>query len=188
MMVRRVRRCSRIARAHRRRQCACHIRASRFRTRISPSLPRPCISTWRQAGSRPPPTTSGGSPDRILDAVTEAVSKEAADNIKSLKKAAMAEAAETHGAERVACPPICGQPPKATRPCPSRRVEGLARAALPARPACLACGGGHRRTVPDRAFFRSRTRDTRKTVGARISCGGVCVAFLTDDKASRSFP
>ena len=35
------------------------------------------------------------SKDRILEAVAEAVSPEAADNIKALKKGAMAEAAET---------------------------------------------------------------------------------------------
>jgi ParB family chromosome partitioning protein len=34
------------------------------------------------------------SKERILEAVAEAVSKEAADNIKSLKKSAMADAAE----------------------------------------------------------------------------------------------
>jgi len=46
------------------------------------------------------------SKERILEAVSEAVSKEAADNLKSLKKSAMADAAEMRMAQSGWLPPI----------------------------------------------------------------------------------
>ena len=50
------------------------------------------------------------SKDRILEAVSEAVSAAAADNIKSLKKGAMAEAAETRMADSQWLPPLLRTP------------------------------------------------------------------------------